>query len=67
MELRFDDGRVEGLADGGEVGKWDNPCVVVQHFVGTNNKNFCGQERLFGGKGKNVLNSGDPTVTWWIE
>ena len=57
MELRFDDGRVEGLDDGVEVGKWDNPCVVVQHFVGTNNKNFCGQERLFGGKGKNVLDA----------
>ena len=57
MEFRFDDGRVEGLDDGVEVGKWDNPCVVVQHFVGANSKNFRGQERFFGGKGKNVLDA----------
>ena len=57
LEFRFDDGRVEGLDDGVEVGKWDNPCVVVQHFVGANSKNFRSQERFFGGKGKNVLDA----------
>ena len=57
LEFRFDDGRVEGLDDGVEVGKWENPCVVVQHFVGANSKNFRSQERFFGGKGKNVLDA----------